>query len=230
MGEILSANQFFFVLLTVVSFAIGSFIQKKGKLAILNPLLLSSLMVIGVLSLLKIPNSAYQAGCKVLNFMLTPATICLAISFYEQFSAMKKHMVSIVLGLIAGTICCLGSIWLLGKLFGYDRVLILSLLPKSITTAIGVPVAEEIGGIGAITSACIALTGVLANMLGPIIAKVFRIKDPIAMGVGFGTSGHVIGTAKAQEISQLAGAVSSFALTCTGIFTTILLSLLAQYV
>ena len=230
MGEMLSANQFFFVLLTVVAYSIGSFIQKKGKIAILNPLLLSSLMVVGVLSLLKIPNSAYQAGCRVLNFLLTPATICLAISFYEQLGTMKKHMGSILLGLIAGTLCCLGSLYLMAKLFGFDRVLTLSLLPKSITTAIGVPVAEEIGGIGAITSACIALTGVLSNMLGPVISRLLHITDPIAMGVGFGTSGHVIGTAKAAELSQLAGAVSSFALTCTGLFTTILLSLVAQYI
>ena len=118
----------------------------------------------------------------------------------------------------------------MGKLFRFDRVLTLSMLPKSITTAIGVPVSEEIGGIAAITSASIALTGVLTNMIGPSLCRLFQITDPIAQGVGFGTAGHVIGTSKAAELSQLAGAVSSFALTCTGIFTTVVLSFLAQYV
>ena len=230
MNEFLCSSHYFFMLLTLVSFGIGSLIQKKGKLALFNPLLLGALLVILFLKLFNIPNSAYQAGCHVLSFLLTPATICLAISFYEQFQSLKKQMGAMVLGLICGTICCIGSVYLMCRLFGLDRVLTLSLLPKSITTAIGAPVSAEIGGLAALTSAVIALTGILTNMIGPALCKLFRIKDPIAQGVGFGTAGHVIGTAKAAELSQLTGAVSSFSLTVTGIFTTVLLSFAAQFV
>ena len=229
MAEFLSQNSYFFILLTLTAFSIGSFIQKKGKIAILNPLLIGAVLVILVLKLLDIPNASYQAGCQVLSFLLTPATICLAISFYEQFQSLKKHMTAMILGLVMGSICCMGSIYLMCRLFSLDRVLTLSLLPKSITTAIGVPVSQEIGGIAAVTSAVIALTGILTNMVGPFLCRLLKITDPIAQGVSFGTAGHVIGTSKAAELSQLAGAVSSFSLTVTGILTTVLLSFLSQF-
>ena len=230
MKEILLENSYLFMLLTLLFFSIGGWIQKKGKLALFNPLLLGAVMVIIFLKATGISNADYQAGCKVLSFLLTPATICLAISFYEQFRTLKKQMGAMIIGLALGTICCLGSIYIMCRLFSLDRVLTLSLLPKSITTAIGVPVSEEIGGIAAVTSAVIALTGILTNMMGPSLSRWFKISDPIAQGVGYGTAGHVIGTAKAAEISQLTGAVSSFSLTVTGIFTTILLSFAAQYI
>ena len=230
MTEFLINNSYFFVLLTLVAFSFGRVIQSKGKLAIFNPLLIGALLVILVLKITGIPNSAYQKGCQVLNFLLTPATICLAISFYEQFRSLKRQMGAMALGLILGSICCMGSVYIMCRMFRLDRVLTLSLLPKSITTAIGVSVSQEIGGIAAVTSAVIALTGILTNMIGPSLCKWFKITDPIAQGVSFGTAGHVIGTSKAAELSQLAGAVSSFSLTCTGIFTTVVLSIAAQYV
>ena len=230
MKALLMENGYFFLLLTLTAFSIGRVIQAKGKIAIFNPLLIGAVLVILCLKVLSIPNSAYQEGCRMLNFLLTPATICLSISFYEQFSTLKKQMGAMLLGLILGSICCMGSVYLMSRIFSLDRVMTLSLLPKSITTAIGVPVSQEIGGIAAITSAVIALTGILTNMLGPSLCKWFRISDPIAQGASFGTAGHVIGTSKAAELSRMAGAVSSFSLTCTGIFTTIVLSFLAQYI
>ena len=230
MGEFLSANQFFFVTLSVLAYAIGMFIQKKGKVAVLNPLLIGSLLVIGILNLLDIPNSVYQDGCRVLNYLMTPATICLSIAFYEQLESMKKHVGSILIGLVAGSICCLGSLYLLCRISGFERVLTMSILPKSITTAIGMPISEALGGVGAITSACIVVTGIFTNMAGPTMCRLFRLRDPIAQGAAFGTAGHVMGTAKAIELGELTGAVSSFALTCTGIFTCVVLSLAAQYI
>ena len=230
MGDFLSANQFFFVTLSLLAYSIGMFIQKKGKVAVLNPLLIASFLVIGVLHLLEVPNSVYQDGCRILSYLMTPATICLSIAFYEQLQSMKKHMSSIVIGLVAGSICCLGSLFLMCRLFGFDRTLTMSLLPKSITTAIGMPISEALGGIGAITSACIVVTGIFTNMVGPTFCRIFKIHEEIAQGAAFGTAGHVMGTAKAIELGQLTGAVSSFALTVTGIFTCIVLSFLAQYI
>ncbi len=230
MTEFFSGSSFFCIALTLITFAFASACQKKLKIAILNPILVSALIIMVVLTVLRIPNSVYQAGCKVLSFLLTPATICLAISFYEQFQSLKKHMIAILWGVLLGTLCSLGSIFLMSKLFGLTDALTLSLLPKSVTTAIGVALSEEIGGIGAITTAAIIITGIFGNVAGPALCKLFRIRSEVAQGVAFGTSAHVIGTSKATELSQLAGAVSSLSLTIAGIVTAVLMSFLAQFV
>ena len=227
MTELLFSNQYFCVALTVVVFSFSNALQQKYKYAILNPIVISAGIIIAILTALDVPNATYQAGCTLLNYLLTPATICLAISFYEQFQAMRKHMLALTLGAIAGTVCCLGTIYILCRFFGFDRVLTLSLLPKGITNAIGVALSTEIGGIAAITTAGIAVTGTFGNIAGPALCRLFKIENPIAMGVAFGTASHVIGTAKAGEIHSLAGAVGSFSLTTAGLLTALLFPALA---
>ena len=223
-------GNFFFVALTLAAFGIGFLCQKKWKLAILNPLLIATVLVIAFLLLTGIPNEQYQMGCRSLTWLLTPATICLAISFYQQFQRLKKHLVVICVGIFVGTICSLGSVYLLCLAFGVDSTITASLLPKSVTTAIGKPLSEELGGLAAITTAVIVITGVLGSIIGPLLCKIFRIKDPIAQGVAFGTSAHVIGTTKAAQMSELAGAVSSFSLTFAGLLTALLLSVFVQFI
>lgn len=229
MREFFLSSSFFAVALTLVAFSLASLCQQKWKLAILNPILLSALAVIGVLKLLKIPNEVYQSGCQILNFLLTPATICLAISFYEQFQNLKRHLAAVTAGVLAGTVASIGTVWLLSTVFGLERALMLSLLPKSITTAIGVVLSQEIGGIAAITTAAIVVTGIIGNIIGPLCCKLFHLNSPVAQGAAFGTASHVIGTSRAVEMSSLAGAVSSLALTIAGIVTCVLLSFLAQF-
>ena len=148
------------------------------------------------------------------------------IGFYEQFQAMRKHMGAIFIGAVAGTICCLGSIYILCRFFGFDRVLTMSLLPKGITNAIGVALSKEIGGIAAITSTGIAITGTFCNITAPSMAKLMKLDHPIAQGVGFGTASHVIGTSQATEVDPLAGAVSSLSLAVSGILTAVLFPLM----
>lgn len=230
MNEFVSSSAFFSVALTLTAFSIASACQKKWKLAILNPILISAAIVIAVLQLLDIPNAAYQAGCQVLSFLLTPATICLAVSFYDQFQKLKSHLPAVAAGVLAGTVASLGSVWLLSKLLDFERVIMLSLLPKSVTTAIGVALSGEIGGIGAITTAAIVITGILGNIAGPALCRLFRLKSEVAQGVAFGTAAHVIGTSKAVQLSQLTGAVSSLSLTLAGLITAIFMSFLAQYI
>jgi len=230
MHDFISGSSFFAVALTLVVFSFAAFCQRKWRLAILNPILVSAVVIIALLSVLDIPNETYQAGCSILSYLLTPATICLAISFYEQFQSLKKHLVAVAIGVLAGTVASIGSIWLMANLFGLDRALTLSLLPKSVTTAIGMALSEEIGGIGAIATAAIVITGIAGNIAGPALCKLFRIKSEVAQGVAFGTSSHVIGTSRATELGQLTGAVSSLSLTLAGIFTCLLLSFLAQFV
>ena len=230
MPEFFGNSTFFFVAITIGCFSLANLCQKKLKQPLLNPILVSAVMIIAILKVLNVPNTVYQAGCQTLSFLLTPATICLAISFYEQFQKLKSHISAILTGVLAGTVCSIGLIYLLSNFFDLNQALTASLLPKSVTTAIGVALSEEIGGIGAITTAAIVITGIFGNVAGPALCKLFRIRSEVAQGVAFGTSAHVIGTAKATEMSELAGAVSSLTLTIAGIATTVLLSFLAQYV
>ncbi len=228
--EFLSGSTYFCVCLTILAFSFGSFLQKKYRVAVLNPILIGAVIIIAVLPPLGISNETYQAGCQVLSCLMTPATICLAISFYEQFQALKKHLGAVCVGVLAGTLCSLGMIFILCRLFGLDRELTLALLPKSVTSAIATPRCQELGGIAAVTTVAIAITGILGNILGPTLCRIFRLEDPIARGVAFGTSSHVIGTARATELSALTGAVSSLSLTIAGIITTVLLSFASQFI
>ncbi len=228
MSEFVQGSTFFSVSLTLVCFSFASFLQKKSKIAVLNPILISAALIIALLSVLDIPNATYQAGCQVLSYLLTPATICLAISFYEQFQSLKKHIFAILAGVVAGTLCSIGSIFLLCRACALSDALTFSLLPKSVTTAIGVVLSAETGGIAAVTTAAIIITGIFGNVAGPGLCKLFRLRSEVAQGVALGTSAHVIGTARAVEIGQLVGAVSSLSLTIAGIVTSVLLSFAAQ--
>lgn len=229
MHEFFVSSSYFCVLLTLVAFSLGNLCQKKWKLAVLNPILIGAGFVMAVLTVLDIPNETYQTGCQILNYLLTPATICLSISFYQQFRKLKQHIWAILAGVLAGITAGIGSIWLLCRMFRLDRALTLSLLPKSITNAIGVALSQEIGGIAAVTTAAIAVTGILGNMLGPVLCRLLKLKEPIAQGVAFGTASHVIGTSKADELSHLAGAAGSLSLTMAGLVTALALSILSQY-
>ena len=230
MTEFIRSSSFFCVALTLIAFCAASALQKKWKLAILNPILLSAAAVIVVLKVLDIPNETYQAGCQILSFLLTPATICLSISFYEQFQNLKKHLLAVSTGVVAGTVASISAVWALSRIFDLDSSLLASMLPKSVTTAIGVALSTELGGIAAITTAAIIITGIFGNIIGPSLCRLFRLENPVAQGAAFGTSAHVIGTTRAMEMNALAGAVSSLSLTLAGIVTCIMMSVLAQFV
>lgn len=226
MVELLTSNSFFCIFLTLSAFEAGRMMQQKWKSPLLNPLLIGSVLACFAVKLLGIPVTEYQKNCAPLQFLLTPATICFAISLYEQIGALKKHLGAILLGVLCGTAASLLSIHTMAKLFGLDEVLRVSLLPKSITTAIGMALSEEAGGIGALTAAVIIITGILGNIFGESLCKLFRIQHPIAQGVALGTASHAIGTSKANELSQLTGAVSSMSLTVAGLMTVVLFSFL----
>ena len=226
MGDFLSANSYFGIFMTLAAFAAGRVMQSRWKSPLLNPILVAAALIIGVLLSTGISVERYQESCQPLQYLLTPATICFAVSLYEQLGKLKKHLPAILAGVAAGTVASLLSIRLMCTAFGMERVLTISLLPKSITTAIGMALSEEAGGIAALTTAAIVLTGILGNMFGPLLCKWFRLTDPIAQGVAFGTASHAIGTSKAAELSELAGAVSSLSLTFAGLITAVLYSFL----
>ena len=229
MTEFLSSSSFFAIALTLLIWRLACAVQKKTGSVILHPILVSVAGIILVLLALKIPNAAYQRGMSAFSWLLTPATVCLALPLYEQMKVLKKNLPAILVGVLCGTLTSLISVFLLGKLFQLDRTMLISLLPKSVTTAIGAPVSEAVGGSGPITVAAIIATGVSGNMLGPILCKWFRITDPIAQGTAIGTTAHVIGTSKATEMGAVQGAVGSLSLVAAGLMTAFLLPVMCSW-
>ena len=216
------------VLLTLLAYQAGAWLQKKTKSPVCNPILIGVVLVLLFMALTGLENKTYQAANVRLSWLMTPATVCLAIPMYQQLEILKKNWKAMVAGIAAGALSCLGMVLLWGVLFRFDRELTISLLPKSVTSAIGIPLSAINGGIQSITTAAIILTGILASVMGPVLCKLFRLKDEISRGVAFGTAGHVIGTAKANEFSLLTGAVSSLSLVVAGLLTAVVLPLLLQ--
>jgi len=214
------------LVLTVGTYQLALFCQKKTGSALCNPILLSGLLVIGVLLLTKTDPQAYIDRNSILTWLLTPATVSLAVPLYRQLKLLKKNLPAIFAGIVAGIISGLGALLLLCGLFALDRQLTVSLLPKSITVAIGSVLAAQNGGIPALTSVVIAVTGVIGNLAGPGMCKLFRLNDPISQGVAYGTASHVIGTARASQIDPLTGAVSSLSLAVAGVLTALIFPLL----
>ena len=210
------------LLLTLGTYQIGLMVQKKLKTAIANPVLISVILVVLFLTISGMENQTYQDGMSKFSWLLTPATVCLAIPMYQHFQTLRRNLPAILVGVAAGAVSCLGMVLLWAMLPGISRELAVSLLPKSITSAFGVPMCEMAGGISAVTTATIILTGIIANILGAGWCKLFRLTDPIAQGVAFGTSGHVIGTTRATAISDLAGATASLSLVVAGLLTAII--------
>lgn len=226
MRELLCNSSSFCVALTVGCFCVGSACQRKWKKAVFNPIIIGGALVMLVLTVTDIPVEVYQENTQVLTWLMTPATICLAISFAEQIRSLKAHLWAVLAGVLAGTVCSFFCVAAMSKVFGLSEVMTWSLLPKSVTTAIGVALSQQAGGIAAITTVAIVVTGVLGNAIGPTLAKWFRITDPVAQGVAFGTASHVIGTTKAAELSPVAGAVSSLSLTLAGLLTSVIFSVM----
>ncbi|MDO5400025.1 MAG: LrgB family protein [Eubacteriales bacterium] len=214
------------VVVTLAAFQAGRLLQKKFPSPLCNPTLIGMILVIVFLLLTGMAPGTYQAAMVRLSWLMTPATICLAIPMYEQFQALKQNLGAIALGVLVGAAGSMAVILACGLVMGLPDSLILSLLPKSVTTAIGAPLSELFGGLGGVTIAAIIVTGISCNMMGPGLCRLFRITDPAAQGVAFGTAGHVIGTAKANELGELTGAVSSLSLVAAGVFTAALFPLL----
>lgn len=217
------------VVLTLVAFRIGLFCQSKLKTPLCNPIIVAVLLVLGFLFLTGMELDTYQQGANFLTWLITPATVCLAISMYEQVQVLKARAGMILAGVAAGAISSIAMVLIIGLLLEFEPELILSLLPKSVTTAIGVPLSQLTGGVAAITTATIIVTGIVASVLGPLLCRLLRLTDPVAQGVAYGTAGHVVGTAKAHEISPLTGAVSSFSLVCSGIITAVALPIAVKF-
>ena len=220
MKAFLTESVFFGALVSLAGYELGLILKKKFKLAIFNPLLIGSVSVIAVLLLLDLDYESYNEGGKYLSYLLTPATVSLAVPLYEQLGLLKKNLKAVAAGILSGVIASVVGVFALCKLFGMNHQQYVTLLPKSITTAIGMGVSEELGGIVTITVAVIVITGVLGNVIADLVYKVFGIEEPVAKGLG--TASHAIGTAKAMELGMTEGAMSSLAIAVAGLLTAVL--------
>ena len=186
--------------ISLLAYMFGAWLKKKFHSGFFNPLLIS-------------------IAVTIISWFLTPATVCLAIPLYEQLSLLKKNLAAVAAGIVSGVLTSLVAVLLLALLFGLNQQEFVTFLPKSITTAIGMSVSEELGGYVNITVLVIVVTGVLGNILAEPVLKLFRIQEPIAKGLALGSSAHAIGTAKAMELGEIEGAMSSLSIAVAGILT-----------
>lgn len=218
------------IVLTLGAFWIGTLCQKKWKSPILSPILIGMAIVVVFLLVTGMDPAVYKAGTAKLSWLMTPATISLAIPMYEKLQILKKNGLAVAVGAMSGALTCILTLMAVGIFLNMDKTILISLMPKSVTAAIGVVLSDLYGGIGAVTTIVIVITGVSANVMGVKLCDLFGITDPVAQGVAFGTSGHVIGTTKAAEVSPLVGAVSSLSLVVAGLLTALLFPALAGLV
>ncbi len=220
---------YFGIILSLLAYGLGCVIKSKFKKAIFNPLLISIAITIAVLVVSGIDYETYNAGANILTWLLTPATVCLAVPLYEKIGLLKDNWKAIFAGITTGVLTSLVCILLMAILFGFTHEEYVTFLPKSITTAIGIGVSEEMGGYTELTAAIIIITGVVGNVIAPFICKVGKITEPIAKGIAIGTSAHAVGTARALEMGETEGAMSSLSIGVAGILTVIGASIFAQF-
>lgn len=229
MAEFIQGIGVWGVALTLGAFALGTWLNKKTGQAIFNPLLLGSIFVIVFLSLVQIPFAAYKESVSFLSYLLLPATVSLAVPLYEQWQALKKNAVAVFCGILAGSVTSMVSIVAMSWCLQLDPVLSASLMPKSVTSAIGAEVAVEIGGIGSLAGALIILTGIVGNLSAAALCRLCKLRDPVARGVAIGTGSHAVGTARALQMGRVEGAVSSLSIAVAGVLTAAICPVLANF-
>jgi predicted murein hydrolase (TIGR00659 family) len=230
MNDLFLTSSYAGVVISLIAYMVGIVLKRKFKLGIFNPLLVSIVLTIVVLLVAKIDYDTYNASAKYLSWLLTPATVCLAVPLYEQIELLKQNWKAVILGILSGVLTSLTTVFILSIIMGLDHTEYVTLLPKSITTAIGMGVSEELGGYVTITVAVIVITGVLGNIFAELICKVFRINEPISRGLAIGTASHAIGTAKAMEMGEIEGAMSSLSIAVAGILTVVFASVFAGFI
>ena len=221
---------FFGAVISILGYEAGIRLNRRFKLAIFNPLLISILIVMAFLSVFHINYEAYNGSAKYISYLLTPATICLAVPLYRQLELLKKHSRAIIAGTLTGVLTTMVTVFLLALIFGLYHQQYVTFLPKSITTAIAMGISEEMKGFVTITVACIIVTGILGSMIAETVCKICKITDPVAKGIAIGSAAHAVGTTKAMEMGEIEGAMSSLAIATSGLCTVIFASVFANFI
>lgn len=227
--EFMFNNKLFGVVFSIGMFQLGKYIQEKTKFPIFNPILVAGVGIILTLKIFDIPLEYYNQGSSMIDFFLPPATVLLAMPLYRQFGLLKKYWLPVIVGGCAGSLVAILSIYFGGKLLGIDQKLILSFIPKSITTPFGMELSEMIGGIPSITVFSIVITGITGNVVAVYLYKFLGDLHPIAKGVGIGVSSHAGGTSKAIEMGEIEGAMSALSIVVAGIITIFMTQILIPY-
>lgn len=220
-SDIIALSATFGVVISIIGYGLGVLIRNKTGIGIFNPLLISIIFVMVILSVFHIGYRDYNSSAKYLSYLLTPATVSLAVPLYLHIDRLRRNWVGIAVGLISGSITSMGSVLVMSVLFGLSHKQYVTLLPKSITTAIGMGISDELGGLVTISVAVIIITGILGNVLAVTICRLFRITDPVAKGLAIGAAAHAIGTSKAMEMGDIEGAMASLAIVVNGLITVI---------
>lgn len=221
MKQLFESSVYFGVLLSLVSYAAGIYLKRKTGWSLMNPLLVSIVLVMAFLIVFKIDYAAYKTQAECISYLLTPATICLAVPLYQQFEMLKKNCRAVMWGIASGVLSSLSTILLFALLFHFDHATYVTFLPKSITTAIGIGVAEELGGYVSVSVTVIILTGILGNIFAESFLKLLKITNPVARGIAIGTASHAVGTSRAMEMGPVEGAMSSLSIVVSGVITVI---------
>lgn len=220
--NILTNNVLFGIVLSLIAFEIGLFIYRKTNISFFNPLLIAIGFVICFLLAFNIDFESYNKGAQFINMFLGPCTVILAVPLYKQIELLKEHSTSIIIGILVGSFIGIFSIIGLSYLLNLNGEIIKSLIPKSVTTPIGIEISSELGGLVPITVLAIVITGICGAVIGPTICKIFRIKDPVAVGISLGTAAHAVGTSKAIELGETEGAMSGLSIGVAGIITVLI--------
>lgn len=228
--SILTDNIFFGIVISLLAFEGGLYISRKTKLPFFNPLLIAILSIIAFLLAFNIDFEKYNNGAQFINMFLGPATVILAVPLYKQINLLKQNFFPIIIGILIGSLVGIISVILLCFIFGLENVLTISLLPKSVTTPIGIEITNQLGGLVPVTVLSIVISGIIGAVIGPYICKLFKIKNEIAVGIAIGTASHALGTTKALELGETQGAMSSLSIGIAGLITVFLAPLCFNFI
>ena len=220
-------STFFGIFITLFFYGAGTVLKQKIKHPLMNPMLFAIVFTVVFLRLFGIEYQAYNNSAKYISYLMTPATVCLAVPLYRQLDTLKKNFKAVMFGITSSVIITMLSVLAFARFFGLNRASYVTMLPKSITTPIGIGVAEELGGYVAITVASIVISGILGNIFAETVCNVFGIQEPVAKGIAIGCSSHALGTVKALEMGEVEGAMSSLSIALAGILTVAAASVFA---
>ena len=221
-------SEIFIVAFTFLVYYLAQKLQQKAHSIILNPILVSIIIIIAFLKVFKIDYSYYHEGSMMINFFLKMAVVALGVPLYQQLEKIKKQAIHIVVSQFAGCVVGVVSVVMIAKWMGASKEVIFSLAPKSVTTPIAIEISKTIGGIPALTASVVVVVGIFGAIFGYQIMRLVRVRNPMSQGLSMGTAAHAVGTSKSMEISPAFGAMSSLGLIMNGIFTAILAPYILQ--
>ena len=223
----LSASPLLHLTLTLAAYQLGSVIYRRGKLnPLLNPVLIAVIAIVAVLVATGTSYQSYFDGAQFVHFLLGPATVALAIPLYRQFDKVRRSALAVLVSILAGALTAAASAVGIAWLLGGSRPTLISLAPKSVTAPVAMGISERMGGLPSLTAVLVILTGVLGAMIGPLLLNVIGVKDWGARGLAIGTASHGIGTARALQVNEVAGAFAGLAMGLNALATALLLPLL----